>query len=150
MSYDISLVDRVSHETLEVPAHLMTGGTFAADYNPETGQFTPKPVTEAWLNITYNYSNYYYEATENLADFYGRKYEDDTEDSNLGIRGIYGKTGLESIPMLERMIQNIRDKYPKLETDSDYWQSCPGNAIRPLYQLLTLAQMRPDGIWEGD
>lgn len=150
MSYDISLVDRVSHETLEVPAHLMTGGTFAADYDPKTGMFTPKPTTEAWLNITYNYSNYYYEATESIPEFHGRWCDDDDEARNLGIRGLYGKTGLESIPMLEKMIQNIKDKYPGLETDQDYWQSCPGNAIRPLYQLLMLAQMRPDGVWEGD
>lgn len=24
------------------------------------------------------------------------------------------------------------------------------NIIRPLYQLLALAQMRPDGVWRGD
>lgn len=31
-----------------------------------------------------------------------------------------------------------------------YWLPARTNAIRPLYQLLALAQMRPDGVWEGD
>ena len=24
------------------------------------------------------------------------------------------------------------------------------NAIRPLYQLMAMAQLRPDGVWDGD
>lgn len=31
-----------------------------------------------------------------------------------------------------------------------YWVATRENAIRPLYQLLAMAQMRPDGVWEGD
>ena len=31
-----------------------------------------------------------------------------------------------------------------------YWTPTKENAIRPLYQLLAFAQMRPDGIWAGD
>lgn len=53
MSYDIRLKDPVTDETAEVPGHLMIGGTYKADYHPETGQFTPTLNTEAWLNITY-------------------------------------------------------------------------------------------------
>ena len=34
--------------------------------------------------------------------------------------------------------------------ERDYWLPTRTNAIRPLYQLLALAQMRPDGVWEGD
>ena len=34
--------------------------------------------------------------------------------------------------------------------NSDYWQSTAGNAIKPLYQLLVFAELRPDGIWDGD
>lgn len=33
---------------------------------------------------------------------------------------------------------------------SGYWLPTRANAIRPLYQLLTLAKLRPDGVWEGD
>ena len=33
---------------------------------------------------------------------------------------------------------------------SDYWMDTAANAIKPLYQLLALAKMRPDCIWDGD
>lgn len=33
---------------------------------------------------------------------------------------------------------------------TDYWMNTAANALRPLYQLLAMAQFRPDGIWEGD
>lgn len=39
MSYDISLMDSVTNEVAEVPGHLMIGGTYLADYHPETGTF---------------------------------------------------------------------------------------------------------------
>jgi hypothetical protein len=32
----------------------------------------------------------------------------------------------------------------------DYWLHTAANALRPLYQLVALAKMRPDCIWEGD
>lgn len=37
MSYDISLKDPVTNIVAEVPGHLMIGGTYNADYHPETG-----------------------------------------------------------------------------------------------------------------
>ncbi len=178
MSYDISLKDPVTGEVAEVPGHLMHGGTYKADYHPETGIFTPSLNTEADLNITYNYASYYYEVYE-----------------EKGIRTIYGMTGLDSIAVLEKMIFFINDKYKKKGTwivtkrektvyydengkeieefnvmigkviparkelvefevnegdTSDYWMETAANAIRPLYQLIALAKMRPDCIWEGD
>ena len=36
------------------------------------------------------------------------------------------------------------------QTDDDYWTATEGNAKRPLLQLLAMAKMRPDGIWNGD
>lgn len=33
---------------------------------------------------------------------------------------------------------------------SDYWLATTANALKPLYQLLALAKMRPDCIWDGD
>lgn len=49
MSYDISLTNPVTHETLtcETP-HFMHGGTYALN-----------GTTELWLNVTCNYSDYY-------------------------------------------------------------------------------------------
>ena len=203
MGYDISLKDPVTKEEIELPVkHLMIGNTYAADYDPNIGRFTPKPTSEAHLGITYNYSNYYYDAVERDVWFYGNLEDDDDREKeqprNLGIRGIYGKSGAESIPMLNDMIQRITDKYQKdgewistertkmiyrdtfgkayapevvlcnsdydLSTmkkeeytvkvseapNDDYWEATAGNAIKPLHYLIAMAQLRPDGIWDGD
>lgn len=121
MSYDISLCDPVTHETLEVDdTHFVAGGT-----RPIGG------TKELWLNITYNYGMYF-----RRDDVLGRK----------GIRSIYGKTGAESIPMLEKAISALGDDVD----DSDYWHATEGNAKRALYGLLAFAKMRPDGVWDGD
>ena len=32
----------------------------------------------------------------------------------------------------------------------DYWEATAANAIKPLYQLMAMAQLRPDGVWDGD
>lgn len=201
MGYDISLKDPVTKEEIELPVkHLMTGSTYAADYDPNTGRFAPKPTSEAHLGITYNYSNYYYDAVERDVRFYGNLEDDDEREKeqprNLGIRGIYGKSGAESIPMLQDMIRRITEKYQKdgewiitertktryIDADTggeidlfkdviegkrdyrkeeytvqiseapntDYWEATAGNAIKPLHYLIAMAQLRPDGIWEGD
>ena len=178
MSFDIYLKDPVTGKTAEVPGHLMCGGTYKADYHPESGTFTPALNTEADLNITYNYGHYYHEI-----------YKED------GIRAIYGVSGFDSILMLEKMIVFLDEKYRKngewirtkrqktiyydengKEIDgmvallnknkpvreeeveyevsegdtSDYWMDTAANAIRPLHQLVALAKMRPDCIWDGD
>lgn len=47
-----------------------------------------------------------------------------------------------------------QEKEIEVEVDEgstdDYWEATAANAIRPLYQLIALAKMRPDGIWDGD
>ena len=195
MSYDIRLTERTSSKTIKLPIkHVMIGGTYRADYDEKTKTFSPAAIQDAWLNITYNYSKYYYEAAEGDDRFYGVEDLDDEGYHNCGIRGIYGKTGLESIPMLRDLASRIETKYKKdcelittkrnitvfrdmdgnerhpieifvhkLEytkeeyeeeinegINSDYWESTAGNAIKPLYQLLVFAELRPDGVWDGD
>ena len=104
-------------------------------------------------------------------------------------------SGIDSIPVLEKMISCIEEKYKKngewvvstrkktiyydqndneidwcdvvfekvvferkeevefeiSEGDTnDYWQPTAANALKPLYQLIALAKMRPDCIWDGD
>ena len=34
--------------------------------------------------------------------------------------------------------------------NSNYWCATAANAISPLYKLIAMAQLRPDGIWTGD
>ena len=120
MSYDISLRDPVTHEEIEVDEpHLMRGGTYQIG-----------GCQTLWLNITYNYGLYY-----RREDVLGEK----------GIRAIYGMTGTESIPILEKAAAVLGD-----DIDPDYWTPTEGNAKRPLLQLIAMARMRPDGIWDGD
>ncbi len=140
MSYDISLCDPVTKETLhaEVP-HKMEGGTYCKN-----------GTTELWLNITYNYANWYY---------HDGTFADKKEDSE-GIRTIYGMSGAESIPVLKKAISFLesldkdisKEERKKCEEQgaTGYWMPTRANAIRPLYQLLAMAQIRPDGVWEGD
>lgn len=193
MSYDIELKDPVTKETIEIAEpHFMRGGTYAIG-----------GTQELWLNITYNYSHYYYEATDGDPRFAHDEvscyYADGTQgpiETQYGIRGIYGKTGAESVQMLKDMIWRIETEYkdengewittkrkkhrlldpngkvyesafdaiinnlPRIEEEyeieinegpnEDYWEPTAGNAIKPLYQLIAFAQMRPDGIWDGD
>jgi len=108
MSYDIELKDPVTRETIEIEdAHFMRGGTYQLG-----------GTKELWLSITYNYAHYYYEATDGDPRFAHDEvscvYADGREGpikTEYGIRGIYGKTGLESIPMLEDMVKRITEKY---------------------------------------
>ena len=44
--------------------------------------------------------------------------------------------------------KEIVERYEGYNTD--YWKPTAANAIKPLYQLMTLAKMRPDCIWDGD
>lgn len=200
MSYDVSLLDPVTKKTLDLPyEHVMTGGTFAASYDPTTGTFSPMPIREAWLNITYNYSKYYYEATEGDNRFAHEEitayYADGTvgpTEIQYGLSGLSGKTGAESIQMLEDVIRRIEARYRKdeewIETErkrtkyyrpdgteikdvihailnnepyrkkeytemisegpnDDYWEETAANAISPLYKLIAMAKLRPDGVW---
>ena len=62
MSYDLYLRDPVTHERLEVPGHMMYGGNIKCEYLDMEGRYIPTVTTDAYLNITYNYGHYYYEA----------------------------------------------------------------------------------------
>lgn len=193
MSYDITLNDRVTGKTIEAEnKHFIRGGMYAVG-----------GTRELWLNITYNYAHYYYEVTDGDPRFAHDEvscvYADGTRgpiETEYGIRGIYGKSGAESIPMLKDMIQRIEEKYKdengewistlrdkcryynesgkeiedvffyirheipykkeeyQIEVNEgpneDYWEPTAGNAIKPLYQLIAFAEMRPDGVWAGD
>lgn len=135
MSYDISLIDPVTKEILVTDApHQMRGGTYAIG-----------GTDEMWLSVTYNY---------------GRWYRKDYAFGKNGIRSINGLSGAESISVLKNAIAGLeesKEELPEEEVNqcleqgiSGYWMPTRENAIRPLYQLLAMAQMRPDGVWESD
>lgn len=83
---------------------------------------------ELWLNVTYNYAPIFVRVL-----------------GEEGIRTIYGLSGAESLPLLEGAIA----KLSKDATDN-YYEATEGNARRALRQLVALANMRPDGVWDGD
>lgn len=91
------------------------------------GTYALGGTTGLWLNVTYNYARHYHCLGER------------------GIREIYGKTGAESIPMLKAAALRLGD-----DVSDDYWEATEGNAKRALLQLLAMARMRPDGVWDGD
>lgn len=82
----------------------------------------------AWVNITSNYGGHYKRVL-------GEK----------GIRSIYGLTGAVSIPLLRAGADQLGD-----DVSPDYWAATEGNAKRALLQLIALAELRPDGVWDGD
>ena len=101
---------------------------FDVSHQIKGGTYAVGGTTEAWLNITYNYADHFYRTM-----------------GDNGIRSIYGMTGAESIPVLKSAINQLND-----DVNEDYWEPTEGNAKRALCNLLAFAQMRPDGIWDGD
>ena len=140
MSYDIYLRDPVSGETLQTDQpHQIRGGMYAMG-----------GTREMWLNVTYNYACWYYKPGVFAA----------TEQESKGIRTIYGMSGAQSIPVLKEAIKALESMSEDISNEerreceeqgaTGYWMPTRQNAIRPLYKLLAFAQIRPDGIWEGD
>lgn len=93
------------------------------------GTYCVSGTTECHLNVTYNYGRFFRQVL----------------DSEKGIRTIYGMSGAESLPVLKEAISKLGD-----DITDNYWDATEGNAKAALYGLLALAQMRPDGIWDGD
>ena len=93
------------------------------------GTYQVGGTTETWLNITYNYAEHFYRLI----------------DREKGIRFLYGKTGAESIPILKKAISKLKD-----DVVGDYWEPTEGNAKEALKGLLYFAEIRPDGVWDGD
>ena len=118
MSYDLTLRDPVTKETL----------TLDTPHYMTGGTYAIGGTTELWLNITYNYGKIY-----SQPNLFGEE----------GIKSLMGLSGAESIPILEKAISELGD-----DVDPNYWNATEGNAKKPLYQLLAMARMRPDGIWD--
>lgn len=120
MSYGITLNDPVTKKVIELNEPHFMRG----------GTYAVGGTKELWLNITYNYASIFYRP-----EVFGEG----------GVRSIYGMTGAESIPILKKAIEVLAD-----DVDPDYWKATEGNAKKSLCQLLSMAQLRPDGIWDGD
>lgn len=100
-----------------------------APHQMRGGTYCVGGTPSAKINITYNYEQFFRQVlcAEN------------------GIRLLYGMTGAESIPIIKKAIEQLGD-----DIDEHYWKPTEGNAKQALHQCLALAQMYPNGIWDGD
>lgn len=132
MGYDCDLVDPVTKEVLQLDQpHQMKGGTYCVG-----------GTTDASLAVTYNYGGHFSKAFGDT-DTELSPFERCFGGGKTGLRRLRGMTGAESIPVLQSAIARLGD-----DVSNDYWEATEGNAKRALVQLLALAQLRPDGIWE--
>ncbi|MDP2363902.1 MAG: hypothetical protein Q8M94_09055, partial [Ignavibacteria bacterium] len=96
MSYGIKLTHPITKETLEFDEpHHMRGGTYQVG-----------GITRAHLNVTYNYAEHFQRVfgDENIALTDWQKM---FGGGQTGIRRLYGMTGAESIPILEKAISEL-------------------------------------------
>lgn len=118
MSYDLGLYqDGDQDRPVQVQLHT-EGGTYAMN-----------GTTDAELNITYNYSSFFYEHI----------------DQEKGLRWLYGRKAKDCIDRLAKACEALG-----VEQSQDYWESTPGNAGHALYILLEWAKQHPEGVFNGD
>jgi hypothetical protein len=98
------------------------------------GNYNVYGTTECELNVTYNYGG-----------LYKSVFPADGSWTNGPISWLYGKTGLETTPTLERGVVLLG-----VDKDEDYWKATEGNAGAALARLLSFAKAHPDGVWSGD
>lgn len=117
--------------------HPAKGGRYAvAVLNPDTEALL-EPLGICDLNVTYNYSWFYYKFL-------------DTID---GLEYLYGKKGSECLPRLEYCLAQLCSKgmgNGKFSYDKDYWAPTAGNAAVPIKTFIEWCKEHPDGIFEGD
>ncbi len=92
------------------------------------GTYAMGGTTEAHLNVTYNYGPHFYRVL-------GEK----------GIREVYGMIAWSSVPVLKAAADKLTG-----ERGADYWAATEGNAKAALLNMARLAEMFPDGVWDGD
>ena len=120
MSWDISIVNE-NNEIMECDAsHLLRGGTVRA--NSDLEQIS---ITEAELNITYNYSNHYATVWEDYEGLY-EMFND--------------KKASDCIEDLEKAVSMLG-----IETDDNYWSSTRGNAGKAISDFLWLCKQCSEG-----
>ena len=112
MSYNVYIVDKKG-KTLELEFfHNIRGGTYSVE-----------GTNKAYLNITYNYSRFFYKLWEQ------------------GLNMLNSKNSKEVIPILKESIEKLGSK----TTTNNYWESTAGNVGKALQDLLELCELYPEG-----
>ena len=122
MSWWIYLEDE-SKNLVDVP-DFIAGGIVQARLT--SIGLAPVPNSKAELNVTYDYSRYFYQ------------YLDPVD----GLRWLDGKRAVDTITQLTSAYRYLPD-----ERDGDYWASTPGNAGNVLAVLLECAKLYPNAVW---
>ena len=112
---------------------VLTGGDVLNSKNKiqEGGTQVMGGTSDFELNVTYNYSPYYY------------KYL----DLDDGLSWLYGKKARFTQHRLKHAIREIGDLCGG-GGYKDYWAPTPDNAIKPLKILLGWAEENPEGEWQ--
>ena len=100
-------------------------------HHAEGGTYVMGGITVAELNVTYNYGGQFREALPEL------------EGSGILKVMLHGKTGADTIPLLERVVEHCGT-----DQSDDYWEPTPGNAGHAAAIMLEWARQHPDGRWE--
>lgn len=115
MSYDINVVRSKDKSRVRLRSkHGIQGGTYAIG-----------GTDEAWLNITYNYS-----------EWFCKLWPERDDNNGGGIRSLYGRPIDEVIEELDRAIGILKG-----EPDEDYWAATEGNAREALFELKLLCEL---------
>lgn len=99
------------------------------DHFDEGGTRILGGTDQAELNITYNYSWFFYKFLS----------------PRKGLRWLYGKTGKQCIGRLEKAVKELGT-----QQFENYWAPTPGNAGHALSILLRWAKQHPDAVFNGD
>jgi|GEM_PF-1318210 len=121
MSFTVHLVDK-NGNIKQVETHA-EGATIAIDKPFVIDNKIYGGTNDACLDITYNYSPYYYQ----------------TIDKEKGLRKLDFMKAKDAIPLLKKAIKILGTK-----PASDYWARTPGNAGKALATLLTWAEQHPE------
>ena len=112
MSFDISIINPETGEVRTCDeAHDLRGGNY-----------TVGGTTQAWLNVTYNYSPFY---------------------SGLGAKGLEGLDGQTVAEARQRVADTVTFLGINPFSGS-YWEATPGNAGAAMHDLLTLMGLCAD------
>ncbi len=93
--------------------------TLPAEKHEEGGTYAVGGVSEAEINVTYNYSKLFSVKKE-----------------------LDGKTGAETLPVLKDAVARFG-----VERDNDYWSPTEGNVGYMCEILRRWAEKNPEGVW---
>lgn len=116
MSWDCTVVYKDTREDVKLDKPIdIRGGTYSMF-----------GTNELWLNVTYNYSQ-----------FYRKKLPE-------SLRTLDGMDVKESIPILQDLADSLGDG-----KTSNYWEPTEGNAKAAILKLIKLAELAPENtMWE--